>query len=111
MRGSMRTALTVISVAIALIAIVEGCGDNQSSPHKNPRELVDSHMAQWKRHNPDRAERWVEEEKATDAIEPPADNSYLLKGKQGEDHSYGNYTKKDILMWSRKTEKLAARVA
>jgi thiosulfate dehydrogenase len=68
--------------------------------------LAETHMDQWKRKNPDRAERWVEEEKERHAIQPPADNSDLLKGGQGEGSTYGQYTEKDLLIWSRETEKL-----
>lgn len=30
----------------------------------------------------------------------------MLKGEQGEGHSYGQYTERDILIWARETEKL-----
>jgi len=63
-------------------------------------------MAQWKRKNPDRARQWIKEEKERHKIQPPADNTDLLKGQQGKGHSYGNYTERDILMWARETEKL-----
>ncbi len=68
--------------------------------------IADSHMEQWKRKNPDRVADWVAEEKERHAIQPPADNSHLLKGGQGEGHTYGQYTERDLLMWSRETEKL-----
>lgn len=68
--------------------------------------VADSHMEQWKRRNPDRVADWVAEEKERHAILPPADNSRLLTGEQGEGHTYGQYTERDILMWARETEKL-----
>ncbi len=68
--------------------------------------LADSHMAQWKRKNPGLVSDWVAEEKERHMIVPPADNSALLKGEQGEGHSYGRYTERDILIWARETEKL-----
>ena len=70
------------------------------------QEVADTHMEQWKRKNPARAADWVAEEKERHAILPPADNSHLLKGGQGEGHTYGQYTERDILMWARETEKL-----
>jgi len=70
------------------------------------KELADAHMTQWKRTNPQRADDWVAEEKERHAIRPPADNSHLLKGEQGESHSYGRYTERDILMWAREAEKM-----
>jgi hypothetical protein len=60
----------------------------------------------WKRKNPGRVKDWIAEEKERHTIQPPADNSYLLEGEQGKGHSYGGYTKKDLLMWERETEKL-----
>ena len=68
--------------------------------------VADTHMEQWKRKNPARVADWVAEEKERHAIQPPADNSHLLKGDQGEGHTYGQYTERDILMWARETEKL-----
>jgi len=70
------------------------------------KAVVDTHMDQWKRKNPGRAADWIKEEKERRKIQPPADNSDLLKGDQGKGHSYGNYTEKDILMWAREIEKM-----
>lgn len=70
------------------------------------KDLVDSHMAQWKRKNPEKVDGWIAEEKASHKILPPADNSYLLKGGQGEGHAYGQYTERDLLLWAREAEKL-----
>ena len=63
-------------------------------------------MAQWKTDNPSRAKNWIEIERASHKIQPPADNSSLLKGEQGKGHSYGNYTERDLFMWARETEKM-----
>lgn len=68
--------------------------------------LADDHMDQWKRKNPVRSKDWVAEEKERHKIQPPADNSYLLKGEQGKGHSYGQYTERDVLTWARETEKM-----
>jgi cytochrome c len=70
------------------------------------QRLADAHMDQWKRKNPARAESWIAEEKERHAIMPPADNSDLLTGGQGEGHQYGQYTELDILIWARETEKM-----
>jgi len=68
--------------------------------------IADTHMEQWKRRNPHRVGDWVAEEKERHAIQPPADNSDLLTGGQGESHTYGAYTEKDLLIWAREAEKL-----
>jgi cytochrome c len=73
---------------------------------KEGKAIADVHMDQWKRKNPIRAADWVAEEKERHAIQPPADNSYLLKGEQGEGHAYGQYSERDILMWAREVEKM-----
>jgi len=68
--------------------------------------LADALMDQWKRDHPGRD--WVAEEKRAHAFNPPADNSALLEGEQGKGHAYGNYSKRDILIWARETEKFVA---
>jgi thiosulfate dehydrogenase len=68
--------------------------------------IADVHMDQWKRKNPDLVESWVAEEKERHEIQPPADNSDLLKKGQGEGDTYGQFTDRDILIWERETEKL-----
>lgn len=68
--------------------------------------LADALMDQWKRDHPEA--NWVAEEKAKHALKPPADNSHLLQGGQGKDHTYGNYTQLDLLTWARETEKFVA---
>ena len=93
-------------LAAGLIAVVVwGCATD-APPAAQPDEIVQSHMAQWKRNNPSRAEQWIAEEKQRHKIQPPADNRHLLQGPQGKGHAYGNYTEQDILAWERETEKL-----
>ena len=69
--------------------------------------LADALMAQWKRDHPDFT--WVTDQQEKHAIPAPADNSDLLKGGQGADHAYGNFTELDLLTWARETEKFVAR--
>ena len=78
----------------------------QESEKEQGQRLADSIMAQWKRENPDKASDWIAEEKERHTVQPPADNSDLLSGGQGEGHAYGEYTERDVLMWSREAEKL-----
>jgi thiosulfate dehydrogenase len=80
--------------------------ESESAVEKQGQALADSHLSQWKRKNPDRVADWVAEEKERHTIQPPADNSDLLKGGQGKGHSYGQYTELDILTWARETEKM-----
>ena len=61
--------------------------------------VAEALMDQWKRDHPDRD--WVEEEKSRHTIVPPADNSDLLKGKQGKGNVYGQVTELDIITWNR----------
>jgi hypothetical protein len=68
--------------------------------------LADSLMDQWKRNHPEA--KWVTEEKERHTLKPAADNSDLLKGGQAKGDTYGNYTARDLLTWSRETEKFAA---
>jgi thiosulfate dehydrogenase len=68
--------------------------------------LADELMDQWKRSHPEA--NWVAEEKERHAFQPPADNSGLLKGGQGKGDAYGNFTQRDILTWTRETEKFVA---
>ena len=68
--------------------------------------LAHALMDQWKRDNAGRD--WVSEEKQAHAFNPPADNSGLLQGEQGKGHTYGNYTERDILTWTREAEKFVA---
>jgi len=68
--------------------------------------LADALMDQWKRDHFEA--NWVAEEKEKHMLQPPADNSDLLKDGQGKGHTYGNYTARDIITWTRETEKFAA---
>jgi len=68
--------------------------------------LAHALMDQWKRDHPGRD--WVAEEKRAHTFSPPADNSNLLQGEQGEGHTYGNYTERDLLTWTREAEKFVA---
>ncbi len=70
------------------------------------KALAAALMDQWVRDHPEAT--WVTEEKAKHTMQPPADNSHLLKGDQGKGHSYGNYSELDILTWARETEKAVA---
>ncbi len=45
------------------------------------------------------------EEKLRHELKPPADNSSLLTGGQAEGHIYGQHTERDLLTWTRETEK------
>ena len=65
--------------------------------------LADVLMDQWTRDHPDRD--WMTEEKLRHELKPPADNSSLLQGGQAEGHTYGQHTERDLLMWTRETEK------
>ena len=92
-------------IGVVIVVIIWGCTQEVQAP-RTPEEIVSTHMAQWKRRNPNRVSQWIKEEKERHKIQPPADNRYLLKGDQGKGHAYGNYTERDILMWERETEKL-----
>ncbi len=81
-------------------------GENTATVEEDLRgaPLARELMGQWRRIHPDRD--WVEEEKAAHAIQPPADNSAVLEGEQGEGHAYGSFTERDLLIWARETERL-----
>ena len=98
--------VAVVVACVIAVGVIFGCAAG-IKPAPAPAAIAADHMAQWKQRNPDRANRWVEEEKERHKILPPADNSALLKGEQGKGHPYGNYTERDILLWGRETEKLA----
>ena len=68
--------------------------------------LANALMDQWVRDHPEA--NWVAEEKEKHVFQPPADNSDVLQGEQGEGHAYGNFTKIDVLTWARETEKAVA---
>jgi thiosulfate dehydrogenase len=108
----MNVLLCAACISLVLIGCSEevefttcdGRGKVKVAEEVEGQELVDAIMAQWKIDNPNR--NWVAEEKERHELKPPADNSSLLKGEQGEGHTYGNYTERDLLMWQRETEKL-----
>lgn len=79
---------------------------SQGTEEKEGQALADAHLAQWKRANPDKVADWIAQEKEKHTIQPPADNSDILKGGQGEGHTYGQFTELDVLTWARETEKL-----
>ena len=87
----------------AEVTTCDGTGKAMVAKDATGQELADSLMAQWKRDHPDAD--WVEQEKERHELKPPADNSALLEGDQGEGHTYGQTSKKDILLWARETEK------
>lgn len=106
-----------LALGVALWAIhaheVSAGALGQTEPKKSKeaaklqgQALAEAHMDQWKRKNPDRVDDWVAQEKERHKIQPPADNSALLKGEQGKGHTYGQYTERDIQTWARETEKL-----
>jgi thiosulfate dehydrogenase len=68
--------------------------------------LAETLMDQWTRNHPE--SHWVAEEKEKHTMKPPADNSYLLKGDQRKGQAYGNYSERDLLTWTRETEKFVA---
>jgi len=51
---------------------------------------------------------WILDEKEAHAPLPPFDNSALLEGEQGKDHTYGRVTREEIDRWARETETLVA---
>jgi len=100
-------AALLIAACAALGWIYLGCEREAEAPKgATGQEIADTHMAQWKRMNPQKAEDWVAEEKERHRIQPVADNSDILKGEQGDSHTYGRYTERDIQVWARETEKL-----
>jgi thiosulfate dehydrogenase len=81
--------------------------DRATAPDSNLAQTPtssDSLMDQWSRAF--KEEGWVAAEKRRHKIVPPADNTFLLKGEQGSGDTYGQFTKQDILMWERETEKM-----
>lgn len=111
---SSNTRKAAIVLGVLLLAIFFATFDwgevravvRQESEGEEGQALADSIMSQWKRKNPERTADWVAEEKERHTVQPPADNSALLSGGQGEGHSYGEYTERDILIWAREAEKL-----
>jgi len=106
--------LTLLCASCAWAVTLAGCSDKVEmatcdggtttvAKNASGQVLADSLMDQWKRDHPDRD--WVAEEKEKHMLKPPADNSALLEGGQAEGSTYGQPTKRDLLIWSRETEK------
>jgi thiosulfate dehydrogenase len=111
MRVRIRNVLLGTGAAVFAAVLLASCthgGANggQDAQAQDGKRIAAADMAQWKRKNPQRVDDWVAEEKERHTIQPPADNSDLLKGPQREGDVYGQYTERDILMWARETEKL-----
>jgi thiosulfate dehydrogenase len=114
MQIRIRNVLLVSACAVLGALLLAACTQELTTAGKGDpptartsgQALADAHMDQWKRRNPQRADNWVAEEKARHTIQPPADNSDVLKGGQGKGHTYGDYTERDILIWSREAEKM-----
>ena len=81
----------------------DGQGKVKVDQDMTGQALADALMDQWTRDHPDRD--WMTEEKQRHELKPPADNSSLLQGGQAEGHTYGQHTERDLLMWTRETEK------
>lgn len=118
MSWNPRNAVVVV-IGIGLALSLTGLGLTEDASRKTQtqpdlsskapppcREMADALASQWKR-GEDR-KNWVEEEQERHTILPPADNSDLLEGDQGEGHAYGRYTEKDLLLWQRELTKFVA---
>jgi len=109
-RGMRLASTWAASFAVATLLSGTGSGEQEKKEGQEKPEgkaLADSILSQWKRKNPERVSDWMAEEKERHTIQPPADNSDLLKGgEQSIGNVYGQYTEKDVLMWARETEKL-----
>jgi len=104
MSSDTKRAIAIVA-CVVVAGVLVGCLERPKQAQA-PAAIAADHMAQWKQRNPDQANRWVEEERERHKIQPPADNSPLLKAEQGKSHVYGNYSERDVLMWGRETEKL-----
>ena len=49
---------------------------------------------------------WIAKEKASHFLLPQADNSYLLQGDQGVGCTYKNFSKQDLVLWEKETERM-----
>jgi thiosulfate dehydrogenase len=81
----------------------DGQGKVKVTQEMTGQALADALMDQWTRDHPDRD--WMTEEKQRHELKPPADNSSLLQEGQAEGHTYGQPTERDLLIWTRETEK------
>jgi cytochrome c len=73
---------------------------------QNGQAVADALMSQWKERHPDA--QWEDDVRRSHPnIPPPADNKAVLaEGTQGDGHVYGRFTEKDVVTWSRESEKL-----
>jgi thiosulfate dehydrogenase len=81
----------------------DGQGKVEVAQGTTGQALADVLMDQWTRDHPDRD--WTTQEKLAHELKPPADNSSLLKGGQADGDTYGQHTERDLLTWTRETEK------
>jgi cytochrome c len=81
----------------------DGHGKVKVAQDTTGQALADALMDQWTRDHPDRD--WTTEEKQRHELKPPADNSSVLQGGQAEGNTYGQPTERDLLIWTRETEK------
>ncbi len=113
--SSYTRMVCAVAACVAAVGIIAGCAEAFRAPETiaaanakrdaeidaKARAMAESNLAQWKRKNPELARSWIDVEKASHKIKPPADNSYILEGGQGKGHSYGNYTERDLVIWDR----------
>lgn len=67
--------------------------------------VADQLMDQWRRQHPD--QEWEAAVRRSWTVKPPAENKYVLEGKQADGHAYGRYTQLDVLTWARESERAA----
>ncbi len=85
------------------VTTCDGAGTAMVAKNTNGKQLAGALMAQWKRDHPEAD--WVAEEKERHELKPPADNAALLAGGQADGHTYGQHDKRDLVLWTRETEK------
>jgi thiosulfate dehydrogenase len=78
---------------------------DQAKTKENGQAISDALMAQWKQRHPDTV--WEDDvRRSHPRIPPPADNRAVLEAdSQREGHPYGRFTEKDVLTWSRESER------
>ena len=109
--GFVLLCVACVSMAVILagcskeveVTTCDGTGKAVVAKDVTGQPLADELMDQWKRDHPER--NWTAEEKERHELKPPADNSALLEGGQAEGHTYGQHDKRDLLLWTRETEK------
>ena len=102
-KGPRQSGTTTCAEDEVELTACDGQTKVKVSKNDKGQELADKLMVEWKSEHPER--EWVEAEKEAHELKPPADNSALLKGGQADGHTYGKYTKRDLLLWARETEK------